>query len=129
MEDPDRLVVTLTVAELEELLRWTAQVLVASMREALVEAAHVTATRGVDRARRGGPDRMPEPTSKLIGVKEVAQLLGAGERTVWKLSSCGVLPPVISIGRSRRWRRQDIESWIDRKAEAAEKERQKLARR
>ena len=52
----------------------------------------------------------------LLTVKEVAHLLGLGQRTVWRLSSIGELPPPIRIGRSRRWRRQAIEEYVDAKA-------------
>lgn len=133
MDDPGKMIVTLTVAELRELLHGTAKVLVAGMKEAVAEAVQGVLSIQTSQFRKdppkGKPKEKPAPPSRLIGVKEVAQLLGACERTVWKLSSCGALPPPISIGRSRRWRRTDIESLIDEKAEEAEKERQRLARK
>lgn len=114
MDEQDKLIVTLTVAELRELLHGTAEVLVAGMTEAVAEAARVMVTSGAGRAEEERPSERPErepgPTSDLIRAKEVAQLLGASVRQVWRLSSCGVLPPPISIGRSRRWRRTDIGS-------------------
>ncbi len=48
----------------------------------------------------------------LLDVKGVASTLGLGVRTVWRLSSTGVLPAPIAIGRSKRWERRAIESWI-----------------
>ena len=48
----------------------------------------------------------------LLTVKQVAQLLCIGERTVWRLSSTGELPSPICIGRSRRWCRKVIEDHV-----------------
>jgi len=51
----------------------------------------------------------------LLTVRDVAFLLGLGERTVWRLCGDGKLPPPISIGRSRRWTRQTIEEYVAEK--------------
>ena len=48
----------------------------------------------------------------LLTVREVAELLHLGERTIWKLSTTGELPSPIRIGRSRRWDRRDVEAWL-----------------
>ena len=58
----------------------------------------------------------------LIDVKEVARRLDLSERTVWRLSSAGMLPrPVVIGGKSKRWRAEEIAAWVaagcpDRKA-------------
>ena len=51
----------------------------------------------------------------LLPVAEVARLLSMSVRTVWKLTSAGELPPPVSIRgcRSARWRRREIEDWIE----------------
>ena len=54
------------------------------------------------------------PTRLLLSVKQVAQALGIGERTVWRLSATGELPDAIRIGRLRRWRRSTLEAWLAR---------------
>lgn len=48
----------------------------------------------------------------LLNVKEVARLLSIGERTVWAKAAAGVMPAPIRLGRSRRWRREELEEWI-----------------
>ena len=45
----------------------------------------------------------------LLTVDGVAHLLGIGVRSVWRLSGSGILPKPISLGRSKRWLRQDVE--------------------
>ena len=51
----------------------------------------------------------------LLNVRDVAQALGMSERTVWRLSAIGDIPPPIRIGRNVRWRRVTIEAWIEKK--------------
>ena len=48
----------------------------------------------------------------LLTVDQVAHLIQLGTRTVWRLSSSGVLPRPIAIGGSRRWERRAILEWI-----------------
>jgi excisionase family DNA binding protein len=50
---------------------------------------------------------------KLLTVDDVAELLKVSTRHVWKLLSAGRFPQPIRIGRSVRWRRADVENWID----------------
>ena len=54
------------------------------------------------------------PTALLLSVKQVAEALGVGERTIWRLSATGQLPEPIRIGRLRRWRRSTLEAWLAR---------------
>ena len=49
----------------------------------------------------------------LITVKEVAEMLGISVRSVWTLLSTGGLPESVHLGRSRRWRRLEIERWVE----------------
>ena len=55
---------------------------------------------------------------RLMSAVEVAKLLNIGLRTVWRLSSNGVLPPpAVRQGRIVRWLRGDIIRWINAQAE------------
>ena len=65
------------------------------------------------------------PTRLLLSVKEVAQALGIGERSVWRLSATGELPEPIPVGRLRKWRRSSLENWLAR----AEREARRDANR
>lgn len=51
--------------------------------------------------------------ARLMTVGEVAGLLGLSERQVWKLNTSGKLPAPVRIGRSVRWRRQELLDWIE----------------
>jgi excisionase family DNA binding protein len=57
----------------------------------------------------------------LLDVKEVAHLLCLGERTVWRLSSGGVLPKPMSVGRSKRWHRRAIEEFVSQTGQPHQK--------
>jgi len=50
----------------------------------------------------------------LLDAKDVARLLSVSVRTVWTLRDMGRLPAPVRIGRCVRWRRQDIEKWVER---------------
>jgi len=75
---------------------------------------------------RGAPDtdeiveqRVPERL--LLNVKEVAELLGISERTVWKMASCRELPAPLRIGRSQRWSKKALEELILERHKAAQR--------
>jgi excisionase family DNA binding protein len=48
----------------------------------------------------------------LIDSRQVGELLNLSTRTVWRLLSAGKLPQPVRIGRSVRWSRSDLETWI-----------------
>lgn len=50
--------------------------------------------------------------SLLISPDELATILKVSKRTLWRLSSGGKLPGVIYVGRSPRWRLDEINAWI-----------------
>ena len=52
-------------------------------------------------------------TATLLNVKEVAEMLGLSERTVYRLSDTGNMPQPVKLGAAVRWRRQELESWIE----------------
>lgn len=49
----------------------------------------------------------------LLAKEDVAQLLGVHQRTVDNLVKSGKLPSSINVGRQRRWRKKDIDAWLD----------------
>ena len=51
---------------------------------------------------------------ELLTVRDVAAALRLSQRQVWKLSASGRLPKPLKIGRSARWRRADIEAYVER---------------
>ncbi|MFO0881143.1 MAG: helix-turn-helix domain-containing protein [Gemmataceae bacterium] len=60
------------------------------------------------------------PADKLLlDVREVAALLGCSDRAVWGWSTSGKFPPPLELGRLRKWRRVDVEAWLEQKAQAA----------
>ncbi|MCZ2342747.1 MAG: helix-turn-helix domain-containing protein [Bacteroidales bacterium] len=60
----------------------------------------------------------PEVEPLLIGVETVAKMTGYSRRTVEKWLAMDALPPPVKLPgpgkrRSLRWRKSDIEEWID----------------
>jgi len=47
----------------------------------------------------------------LLTARELAKELAVSQRTVWKLLSGGRLPGPLRIGRSVRWRAEQISEW------------------
>lgn len=41
-------------------------------------------------------------------------MMQISERTLWRLQSAGKLPRPVRIGRSTRWRLEEIREWIER---------------
>jgi excisionase family DNA binding protein len=50
---------------------------------------------------------------ELLSTPEVARLIGAGLRSVWRWSHSGVMPPPVRIGTAVRFRRSEILRWLD----------------
>jgi predicted DNA-binding transcriptional regulator AlpA len=48
----------------------------------------------------------------LVSARDVAKLLSVSVRSVWRQESGGRLPRSVSVGRLRRWRRQEIIDWV-----------------
>lgn len=50
----------------------------------------------------------------LLTVKDVAEILSVGVRTVWRWTAAGEIPQPIKLGRSTvRWRASEIQRYID----------------
>lgn len=51
---------------------------------------------------------------QLLTVKEVAHQLKISVRSVWKFTAAGQIPKPVRIGRSARWRQDELEQFIAR---------------
>lgn len=51
--------------------------------------------------------------STLLTARNVAALLNVSQRHIWKLLSSGRLPQPVRLGRSVRWRRDELTAWMD----------------
>lgn len=52
-------------------------------------------------------------TKLLWTTKEVAGLLGSGERSVWRWSRSGAMPAPVKINGAVRFRRSEVEDWVE----------------
>jgi excisionase family DNA binding protein len=48
-----------------------------------------------------------------LSAAELADLLGISARTVWRLDASGKLPKAVRIGGAKRWRRVEIEAFVN----------------
>ena len=49
----------------------------------------------------------------LLTVEELSSLLGISIRTIWRRESTGDIPVPVRIGGLVRWRRAEIDNWIE----------------
>ncbi len=52
-------------------------------------------------------------TPLLLNPAQVGQLLGISRSKIFEMISAGQLPPSFLIGRSRKFKRIDLERWLD----------------
>lgn len=52
-------------------------------------------------------------SAKLINAGELAEILNISERTIWRLIASGKLIQPIRIGKSVRWRLDEVNQWIE----------------
>jgi predicted DNA-binding transcriptional regulator AlpA len=52
-------------------------------------------------------------TSATYDVSDLATMLKLSTRTVWRLSDGGVIPGRLRIGKSVRWSKRVVDSWIE----------------
>jgi len=55
---------------------------------------------------------VPSAPSAMLGIDDVAKLLGVSGRHVRRLVDMGKCPPPVRLGRSCRWPRVTVERWI-----------------
>jgi excisionase family DNA binding protein len=53
------------------------------------------------------------PPTALLDVRAVAAMLGCSSRHVYRLADGGKMPRPVRVGALVRWRRADIQAWID----------------
>ncbi len=51
--------------------------------------------------------------NSLLTAQELAEMLGLCKRQIFRLNSIGKIPKPVRIGGSVRWRRSDIELWLE----------------
>jgi excisionase family DNA binding protein len=49
-----------------------------------------------------------------MGVEDLAEYLGIPEATVYKQRSEGTGPPGYRIGKHVRWKRSEVEAWLEK---------------
>jgi excisionase family DNA binding protein len=54
-----------------------------------------------------------ETVAELLDVASVAELCGCSSRTVRRLSDAGKMPRPVKLGSLVRWRRSELQAWID----------------
>ena len=58
--------------------------------------------------------QMMTDAAALLNEKEAARFLSMSYRTLQSLRSAGEGPPYLKLGRSIRYRRSDLMSWIEK---------------
>ena len=53
------------------------------------------------------------PAVQLLSVRDVAEVLAISVRSVWRLRAAGLLPEPVRVGGAVRWRRSQIDRWLD----------------
>lgn len=59
-------------------------------------------------------------SSELLSTEDLADLLGVPVRTVYAWRRNGTGPRAIRVGKHLRFRREDVERWLDAHADAPE---------
>ena len=59
---------------------------------------------------------------ELLKAEEAAAMTGIGTRSWWRFVSAGAAPSPVRIGRCSRWRRRDLQTWIDNGCPSVRKE-------
>jgi excisionase family DNA binding protein len=57
----------------------------------------------------------------LLDVRAVAGLLGCSVRHVYRMADGGRMPPPLKLGALVRWRRAELERWLDQGCPAVRK--------
>jgi len=56
---------------------------------------------------------MPEKDKLLLTASDLAASLGVNRSTIWTWHSGGKIPMPVHIGGVTRWRREEIQRWIE----------------
>ena len=60
-----------------------------------------------------GRRKLSMAVSPFYVADDLAALLQCSVRNVWALNDRGALPGLVRLGRLVRWRKRDIDSWIE----------------
>jgi hypothetical protein len=63
---------------------------------------------------------MIEDRSRLLGPADVSSMLGVPVATLANWRCAGKGPPYLRVGRHVRYRREDLELWLDRQVRRTE---------
>ena len=77
-----------------------------------------TTTTNATDGRTVGPERAP---AELLDVQAVAALLHCSPRHVYRLADAGRMPRPMKLGALVRWRRSELQVWIDGGCEPVER--------
>lgn len=58
-------------------------------------------------------DASREVADRLLGPSELSEMVGVPVGTIYQWSSRGTGPRAIRVGRHLRWRRSEVERWLD----------------
>ena len=58
-------------------------------------------------------DEMREAGAALLSAKKAAAFCGISVRQWWRWNSSGSTPRAVRIGSTKRWRRDELQSWIE----------------
>lgn len=63
------------------------------------------------------PPPSAQAAGPLLTTAETAEMLGISKSSLYSLRYVGDAPPAIKVGSRLRWRRSDVEKWIDENLE------------
>lgn len=56
----------------------------------------------------------PQAIPRLLDCAQVSEFLGFAKKTVWSMAASGEIPS-FCIGRHYRFRREELESWLEKR--------------
>ena len=54
-----------------------------------------------------------ENVTKMLNCRQLAELLGCSQRSIWRWAKDGTLPPAVRVGAARRWSERSIRGWVE----------------
>lgn len=60
-----------------------------------------------------------EQEDRLLNVEDLAQFLGVPRQTIYVWRSQGTAPRAVKVGKHLRFRRSDVNAWLEQHADAA----------
>ena len=59
------------------------------------------------------PNAPPIKTERLLRARDVGELLGLHQRTVYRMAAAGELPQAVKVGGATRWKLSEITQFMD----------------